>query len=137
MTENCLFCKIVKGEIPCTKIYEDEEMISFLDISPCVKGHALVVPKQHYENIYDVSDDVLSKIAVVAKKIALKQKKVLNCNGGNVFFNVNQCGGQLVPHIHMHVVPRYNNDQKIFKFNIHDKYEESEMKTFGSKLKIN
>jgi histidine triad (HIT) family protein len=136
MIDNCIFCKIAKGEIPSTKIYEDENIISFLDINPSVKGHALVVPKKHFENIYDVDDETLKNIVSVAKKIALKQKEALKCDGGNIFLNVNRSGGQLVPHIHMHVVPRYDDDGKELKFSSHDKYFEKEMKTYSEKLKI-
>jgi histidine triad (HIT) family protein len=134
--ETCIFCKIVAGQIPCAKIYDDKDVIVFLDINPCAKGHALIVPKKHYDTIYDVPEQLHLHCHLVARKIALHQKEILKCDGGNVFQNVNKCGGQDVPHYHLHVVPRYNNDEKTFKFNNHDTYQEGELELFKDKLKI-
>jgi histidine triad (HIT) family protein len=127
---------IVTGKIPCAKIFEDDECIVFLDINPCAKGHALVVPKKHYETIYDTPEQLHAHLHNVAKKIATHQKNILNCDGANVFQNVNKCGGQEVLHAHIHVVPRYDSDGKSFKFNLHDKYYEGELKQFADKLSI-
>jgi len=127
---------IIEGKIPCAKIYEDSDCIVFLDINPCAKGHSLVVPKKHFETIYDIPDDLHSKLHIVAKKIAKRHKEILMCDGANVFQNVNKCGGQEVLHYHLHIVPRYNTDKKTFKFNLHDRYIDGEIKSFADKLSI-
>lgn len=112
----CVFCKIINGEIPSFKIYETEDLIAFLDISQATKGHTLIVPKKHYENLLALDDEMLKKISVAQKEVA----NILSNKLGTHSFNfVNNCGstaGQSVMHVHFHVIPRYVNDD--FKMHI-------------------
>ena len=108
--ENCIFCKIANDEIPSFTIYEDEEVRVFLDISPASKGHALVIPKKHFENIYDLDEATASKVFVIVSKIAKVLKTSLNCDGLNIIQNNEKLAGQTVFHFHMHLIPRYKGD---------------------------
>ena len=108
--EDCIFCKIIRGEIPCYKVYQNEKVLAFLDVKPHAKGHTVLVPKQHGETVFDISEEVnleLMKAIVEVMKI-LREK--LDLDGFNVGWNHNTAGGQVVPHLHIHVMPRYNND---------------------------
>lgn len=109
--ENCIFCKIANGEIPAATIYEDEDFRAILDLGPASKGHALILPKEHYANLYELDDVVAGKVLVVAKKIISKMKEVLNCDGYNLVQNNGSVAGQTVFHFHMHLIPRYENDE--------------------------
>ncbi|MBU0470742.1 MAG: HIT family protein [Nanoarchaeota archaeon] len=108
--ENCIFCKIGKGEIPAHKIYEDQEFFAFLDIKPHAKGHTVLIPKKHGLNALDYNDEDLSRLMCVIKKIMLILKKKLNPDGFNVGWNDGSAAGQVVPHLHLHILPRYNDD---------------------------
>jgi histidine triad (HIT) family protein len=108
--ENCIFCKIVKAEIPSNKIYEDDEVLAFLDIAPVNIGHTLVIPKQHFVNIYETPDEIASKIMRVAKKIATALKNNLKAEGVNITMNNDAPAGQVVFHSHVHVIPRIEGD---------------------------
>ena len=111
--EKTIFEKIIDGEIPSYKIYEDEHVYSFLDVFPITKGHTLVIPKKHYKNILEVNDETLTHLIVVTKKLANKIVKNLNANGVNILTNANEIAGQTVMHFHIHIIPRYNQDDKI------------------------
>ena len=106
----CVFCKIVKGEIPADKIYEDNNFFAFLDINPNNPGHTLVIPKKHYENIYNLPDEILKNIAPLIKKIAIAVKNGVNADGINIIMNNDGAAGQIVPHAHFHVIPRFASD---------------------------
>jgi len=108
--ETCIFCKIVKGEIPCYKIYEDDKFLAFLDIHPVNIGHSLVIPKDHYINIYDTTSELMSGAIKIAKELATGLRDKLGAEGVNIHMNNEKPAGQLVPHTHIHVIPRYNND---------------------------
>lgn len=108
--ENCVFCKIAKGEIPSATLYEDEEFRVILDLGPANKGHALILPKAHYENLYDLPDEMAAHAMILAKKIATKMKGILNCDGYNLVQNNGEAAGQTVFHFHMHLIPRYTDD---------------------------
>jgi len=108
--EDCLFCKIMKGEIPCKKIYEDADIFSFLDVAPINKGHALVIPKIHHETFLQTPDDVLQKMVPVIKNIAAATKKALNADGINLGLNNGSAAGQIIFHTHFHLIPRFEND---------------------------
>lgn len=110
MKEDCIFCKIASGEIPCEKIYEDDYTIAFLDIRPNTKGHSLVIPKKHVANIYEADEETLSKTAVVAGKIASILKIALLADGINVNQNNDAPAGQAVFHLHFHIIPRFIDD---------------------------
>lgn len=112
--DNCIFCKIAAGEIPAKTIYEDGDFRVILDLGPATKGHALILPKDHAENLYELSDEAASKVLVLAKKMATKMKEKLCCDGLNIVQNNGTTAGQTVMHFHMHLIPRYNGDgQKI------------------------
>lgn len=108
--ENCIFCKIVRGEIPSYKVYETEDTLAFLDIKPFSKGHCLVIPKQHSENIFDIGDEDLKNVIVACKHIAEILKEKLNADGIRFSQSNGKVAGQEVMHFHLHVIPRYLND---------------------------
>ncbi len=107
---DCVFCKIVSGEFDSAKIYEDENILAFLDVAPFTKGHCLVVPKEHFENIFDISSEVLQKIIVTGKHIAEKIKQTLGADGIRLSQSNGKVAGQEVMHFHLHIIPRYEND---------------------------
>ena len=110
--EDCIFCKIVRGDIPCRKIYEDDNCIAFLDIGPQTKGHTLVVPKEHFEGILDVSDETLKDIILVVKKIAKHIDNVLEPKGVRIVQNNGNRSGPAVFHLHFHVRPVYEDTEE-------------------------
>jgi histidine triad (HIT) family protein len=107
---DCIFCKIVAGEIPSHKIDEDDKTLSFMDINPWTRGHALVIPKAHSRNIYDASPDDLAAIHVAAQRVARRMRDRLNCEGLNVLQSSEPVAMQTVFHTHVHVIPRYSDD---------------------------
>ena len=111
MNKDCIFCKIVAGEIPSAKVYEDANALAFMDIGPVVKGHALVIPKQHYDPITHTPPEVLQALILVVQKIAQAQFEGLQADGINVTQANGKVAGQVVPHIHFHVIPRFANDK--------------------------
>lgn len=111
--DDCIFCKIANGEIPSNTVYEDERFRAILDLSPAAKGHALVLPKDHYADLYDIDESALKDLIVVAKKVAAAEKKTLACEGLNLVQNNGELAGQTVFHFHMHVIPRYHDDGQL------------------------
>lgn len=109
----CVFCKIINGEIPCKKIYEDDKTLAILDISQTTKGHTLVIPKKHYDNFLLMPKDefeyLMSKVQELSKLIITK----MNAEGCNILINTNEVAGQSVKHIHVHIIPRYDSDDTI------------------------
>ncbi len=111
----CIFCQIVKGEIPCYKIYEDDKVLAFLDIKPVNPGHTLVIPKKHFKTIEEINEDYLAYLIKVVKKIGNKLKNNLNVLGYNIQLNNDPVAGQEIAHLHFHVIPRLKNDNlKLF-----------------------
>ena len=108
---DCSFCKIANGEIPSATLYEDEDFRVILDLGPASKGHALILPKAHAANIYEISDDMAAKAMILAKKMATKMTEALKCDGFNIVQNNGEPAGQTVFHFHMHLIPRYEGDQ--------------------------
>lgn len=108
--KDCIFCKIIKGEAPSQDIYEDEVVKVFLDLYPDSKGHLLIVPKEHYQDVFDCPDEVLSHIAKVFKKIAKLVKEKLGADAVHIVNNSGQEAGQIVFHLHFHILPRYKDD---------------------------
>ena len=108
--EDCIFCKIANGDIPSKTLYEDEDFRVILDLGPATKGHALILPKEHADNLYELPDETASKVFVLAKKLAIKMKEKLNCDGLNIVQNNGEAAGQTVQHFHMHLIPRYEGD---------------------------
>ena len=111
MATDCLFCKIVNGEMPSTKIYEDDDVIAFLDISQTTIGHTLVVPKQHFDNFLTTNKDIMHKVMDVAQRIGQAEIAMLGAKGVNILTNVNKEAGQSIYHFHVHVIPRYSRDE--------------------------
>ena len=107
---DCIFCKIAAGEIPSATLYEDDDFRVILDLGPASKGHALILPKEHYRNLYDIDEQTLAKAASLAKKMVIKLTDVLGCDGYNVVQNNEEPAGQTVFHFHIHLIPRYKND---------------------------
>lgn len=108
--EHCIFCKIIKGEIPSNTIYEDDDFKVILDAGPASRGHCLILPKEHYANLFELEDETAEKVLPLAKKIAGHLKDVLKCNGINVLQNNGEAAGQTVHHFHVHLIPRYEAD---------------------------
>ena len=108
---DCIFCKIANREIPSATLYEDEDFRVILDLGPASKGHALILPKAHAANIYEISDDMAAKAMILAKKMATKMTEALKCDGFNIVQNNGEPAGQTVFHFHMHLIPRYEGDQ--------------------------
>lgn len=108
--DNCIFCKLANKDIPTNIIYEDEKFTVILDASPATKGHALILPKNHAANIYELPDEDAADIFVLAKKLATKMTEILHCDGFNIVQNNGEVAGQTVFHFHMHLIPRYKND---------------------------
>ena len=107
---DCIFCKIVSGEIPSHKIDEDERTLSFMDINPWTRGHALVIPKEHSRNLFDIEQDDLAATAAGAQRLAIKMRDRLHCDGVNVLQSNEPVAMQTVFHYHVHVIPRYEDD---------------------------
>ena len=114
--DDCIFCKIANGEIPSRTIYEDDNFKCFLDLDPATKGHALIVPKEHYDNLFELGDKEAKALIPVAKKLANTMMDRLGAEGMNLVQNNGEIAGQTVHHFHLHLIPRYtgdNNEDKI------------------------
>lgn len=116
LDHNCIFCKIAAGEIPSSTVYEDDNFRVIMDIAPASKGHAIILPKNHAANLYELSDEDASKVMIVARKVATAMKEALHCDGINVLQNNGEVAGQTVFHFHVHLIPRYENDQVNIKW---------------------
>lgn len=108
--DDCIFCKLANGVFPTNKIYEDDDFTVILDAAPASRGHALILPKQHCDNLYVLPDEIGAKVMPVAKKVASAMKKALSCDGVNVVQNNEPAAGQTVFHFHVHVIPRMEKD---------------------------
>ncbi len=106
MKNNCIFCAIAAGEIPSFKVYEDDDVLAYLDINPFSEGHTLVIPKIHATGMLDASDELLATVVARVKKVAAHLKTALPCDGFNILQNNGAAAGQTVPHLHFHIVPR-------------------------------
>lgn len=111
--EDCIFCKIANGDIPSKTLFEDEEFKVILDLGPATKGHALILPKNHYANLYELPDETASKVMMLAKKMAVSMTEKLECDGFNLVQNNGEVAGQTVFHFHMHLIPRYKDDNQV------------------------
>lgn len=107
---DCLFCKIIKGEVPSFKVYEDANTLAFLDIRPVNAGHTLVVPKNHSHNIFDVAQEDWAAMTETARKVAIAIEKGLGADGVNIAMNNREHAGQVIPHPHLHIIPRFKGD---------------------------
>ena len=131
----CIFCKIAAGEIPSTTIYEDEYVLVFMDIGPIIKGHALVIPKQHYDPVTATPDDIVARLHLVAKQIAQAQVNGLGAAGVNIMQNNGKAAGQEVAHIHVHVIPRFEGDGHHWNWNAGKYTDTKEMAELAKKMR--
>ena len=131
---DCIFCKIIEGKIPAAKVYEDDKIISFLDIMPANKGHCLIVPKKHTQNLTEMSDEDLSAAIKAAKKVASALSLSFGNGSFNIVMNNGKEAGQVVNHAHIHLIPRFQKDRLRIKWS-HLKYEGDEMKEYAEKIK--
>ena len=121
----CKFCKIANGEIQSASVYEDKDFRVIMDISPASEGHMIILPKEHAANVFELSDEIASKIYVLAKKLAKALKEELDCDGINILQNNGEAAGQTVFHLHMHVIPRYYSDDISIRWNQGESNSES------------
>jgi histidine triad (HIT) family protein len=132
MVDNCIFCKIVNNEIPSSKVYEDDKILAFLDIGPVNKGHTLVIPKKHFETLLDMPDNLLAELIKVTKKVAKAVIKVARTDSFNIMQSNKQAAGQIVPHFHLHIIPRFKDDG--LKHWLGKKYEQGEMEKTAKEI---
>lgn len=125
MNNNCIFCKIIGDEIPSTTLYEDENFRVIMDISPAAKGHAIMISKKHFANIFELDEATASKSMVLASKIAKAMKDELKCDGINILQNNGEAAGQTVFHFHIHLIPRFKDDSVTITWR-QGSYEEGE-----------
>lgn len=111
MDNNCIFCRIIEKEIPSKVVYEDNDFLAILDIAPATRGHVLIIPKEHAATMSELSDDKLSKILILAKKIVAAMKEVNGFTDYNIIQNNGEIAGQSVHHYHLHIIPRYNKGE--------------------------
>lgn len=111
--DNCIFCKIANGDIPSKTLYEDDECRVILDLGPATKGHALILPKNHYANLFELPEKEAEHVMVVAKRMAGRMMEKLQCEGFNLVQNNGETAGQTVFHFHMHLIPRYKWDNQL------------------------
>lgn len=117
MKDDCIFCKLANGVFATRSIYEDEDFNVILDLAPAAKGHALILPKHHAANIYELPDETAAKVFVLAKKLAQKMTDKLGCDGFNIMQNNGTVAGQTIFHFHLHLIPRYEDDGQEIKLN--------------------
>ncbi len=134
--KDCIFCKISAGEIPSNTIYEDEEFRVILDLAPASKGHALIIPKEHAADIYEIEEELAGRAMKLAKRMAVHMTEVLGCEGFNILQNNHEVAGQTVFHFHMHLIPRYRNakNEDILVWN-HETFSPEEMEQIRDALK--
>jgi histidine triad (HIT) family protein len=132
--ESCIFCKIVRKQAPASIIYEDESVIAFLDIRPLNLGHTLVIPKKHYVDIFDISEDQLSQVHKVAKQVSTAVKKATNADGISIIQQNSRAAGQDIFHLHVHVVPRFEG-QKLPSFSALKEVERAKLEGVAKKIK--
>ncbi len=131
---DCIFCKIVKGEIPCTKLFENEKVLSFLDIMPVAKGHALVIPKAHYRTLLDMNHEDLKEVSLALQKVGAAVMKATKADGFNILQSNERAAGQEIFHVHFHIIPRFENDDISFKLG-KIKSEKEELEEYQKMIK--
>jgi histidine triad (HIT) family protein len=134
--DNCIFCKMAAGQIPVTKIYEDDDVLAFLDIGPLSDGHTLVIPKQHYERLHECPPEILAQVGSRLTKIAGAVSKGMDCDGYNVLCNNARAAGQLVDHLHFHIIPR-NEDDGVFDRWPSYSYPDGKAEVLAAKIREN
>ncbi len=135
MNKDCVFCKIVAGELPSTRVYEDARTLAFMDIGPVVKGHTLVIPKAHHDPITTTPPDLLRELIVVVQRIARAQFAGLGASGVNIAQANGESAGQIVPHVHFHVIPRFASDGHSFNWTPRQYEQPEEMASFADRIR--
>lgn len=130
---DCIFCKIARREIPSAIVYEDQYALAFLDINPVAYGHALVIPKNHYETISDIPEAKMAELAKAVRRVASAVMKATGAHGLNVMQNNGRAAEQLVPHMHFHIIPRFEDDGLMSKWPV-KKYLGDEMEATRKKI---
>jgi len=130
---DCLFCKIVRGEISSHKVYEDDETLAFLDIHPVAKGHVLIVPKMHATNIFDITSESWGAVCETARKVAIAVEAALDTDGVNFMMNNRETAGQVIDHPHVHLIPRFKGDG--LKHWPHGAYQDGEAEDAQGKIR--
>jgi len=130
---DCIFCQIVAGEIPATKVYEDDDVLAFLDIRPVSKGHTLVMPKAHFSDIFDAPPELLARIAQRIPLIAKAVQKAVDAEGLNIYQNNAAAAGQVVLHLHYHIIPRHAKDGALAPWS-HVNYDEGEAQRTAERI---
>ena len=133
MKDDCIFCKLANGIIPTNSIYEDENFNVILDAGPATKGHALILPKEHYRNIYELPEDTASELFKLAKRMAVTMTEKLSADGFNIVQNNEEVAGQSVFHFHMHLIPRYKDGKSILTWG-HEEFTPEEMEDICKSL---
>lgn len=124
----CIFCEIVSGNIPSSVVYEDDKVLAILDLAQVTKGHTLVMPKKHYDNIYDCDTETLEYLIGIVQKLSIELTKKLHAGGCNILCNNNEVAGQSISHLHFHIIPRYGADDAVdVNFQPKVKYELSDV----------
>jgi histidine triad (HIT) family protein len=131
----CIFCRIVKGELPCTKIFENDAVLAFMDIGPIIKGHVLIIPKAHYATLPEVPAELAAQVMVVVQNVAAALLSALSADGVNVHQSNGACAGQVVPHVHFHVIPRFSNDGHRWNWAATTYENPAEMAALGQRLR--
>lgn len=132
--ENCIFCKIAGGEIPSAAVYEDDKFKVILDIAPAAKGHAILIPKKHLPDIFEVDEETASGALLTAARVAKGMKEALGCDGVNILQNNGPAAGQTVYHLHIHIIPRWNDDGLNLSWK-QGKYEEGEAEELAERIR--
>jgi histidine triad (HIT) family protein len=135
MQDECIFCRIVAGDLPCAKVYEDEHTIAFMDIGPVIKGHTLVVPKAHHNPLMETPDEVLARLIAVVRRVATAIQAGLGADGINVTQANGGVAGQVVPHIHFHVIPRFESDGHHFNWTPGSYDSPEQMEEFAGRIR--
>lgn len=134
--EKDIFCRIVDGEIPCYKLYEDDDVLAFLDISQVTKGHTLVIPKKHFDNFLTCPKEIMNRVMDVAQRIGQVSIKIFGARGVNILTNCYEAAGQTVKHFHVHVIPRYKEEDG-FMVEMKDNSEGLNLPALAEEIKIN
>ncbi len=132
---SCIFCRIVKGELPSEKIYEDKNFIAIMDIMPANKGHVLIISKEHYETITDIPEKLLREMIAVVQKIAKAVVKGLDAEGLNILQYNKLVSGQTIPHVHFHIIPRFKDDGLRINWP-QGRYEGNELRKYADRIKV-
>ncbi|MCM1106917.1 MAG: HIT family protein [Blautia sp.] len=133
--DNCIFCKLANGEIPTNTVYEDEDFRVILDAAPAARGHALILPKEHYADIYEVEEETLARAVKLAKRVIVHEKEALGCDGYNLLQNNGEAAGQTIFHFHMHLIPRYAAEEKLLMWKPRT-FSEEEMKDICQQMQM-